>query len=159
MRNPWTLIGPRTQLSHPQYDWEQHGKPKVNEGPEMIKHAGKTFLVYSASFCGTDDYALGMLTTSAKANPLDASAWTKSATPIFTKSAASRAYGPGHNGFFVLKDGRQSWLIYHANLEANQGCGNVHNPRMQPFTLKADGSPDFGDPVAMGTALPRPGGE
>jgi GH43 family beta-xylosidase len=77
MRNPWTLISPRTQLSHPQYDWEQHGKPKVNEGPEVIKHAGKTFLVYSASFCGTDDYALGMLTISDKANQLDTSSFGK----------------------------------------------------------------------------------
>jgi GH43 family beta-xylosidase len=159
MRNPWTLVGPRTQLSHPQYDWEQRGKPKVNEGPEVIKHAGKTFLVYSASFCGTDDYALGMLTASAKANPLNASSWTKSATPVFTKSAASNAYGPGHNSFFVSKDGRQNWLIYHANLEAGQGCGNARNPRMQPFTWNADGSPNFGSPVATGTALPRPGGE
>jgi hypothetical protein len=45
--------------------------------PEVIKYAGKTFLVYSASFCGTDDYALGMLTTSAKDNPLVASTFGK----------------------------------------------------------------------------------
>ena len=159
MSNPWTLTGPRTQLSHPQYDWEQNGIPKVNEGPEVIMHAGKTYLTYSASHCSTDDYALGMLSASATANPLDASAWTKSATPVFKKSAASSAYGPGHNGFFVSKDGQQNWLIYHANLQAGQGCGNARNPRMQPFTWNTDGSPNFGTPVATGIALPRPAGE
>jgi GH43 family beta-xylosidase len=30
---------------------------------------------------------------------------------------------------------------------------------MQQFTWKADGSPDFGTPVATGVALPRPAGE
>jgi GH43 family beta-xylosidase len=156
MSNPWTLTGPRTQLSHPQFAWELNGAPKVNEGPEVIQHAGKTYLVYSASHCSTDDYALGQLTASATADPLDANSWTKSTTPVFTKNPANRAYGPGHNGFFVSKDGTQNWIIYHANLQAGQGCGDPRNPRMQPFTWKADGSPDFGTPVATGVALPRP---
>lgn len=159
MSNPWTLTGPRVQLSHPQYSWELNGYPKVNEGPEVIQHAGQTFLTYSASHCSTDDYALGMLTASTTADPMDVSAWTKSATPVFTKNTANRAYGPGHNGFFVSKDGTQNWLIYHANSNANEGCGNARNPRMQPFTWNADGSPNFGTPVAIGTPIPRPGGE
>ncbi len=159
MRNPYTLVGARTQLSHPQYSWELNGTPKVNEGPELLQHAGKTFLLYSASHCSTDDYALGMLTASASANPLDASAWTKSATPVFTKSPAHNAYGPGHNSFFVSKDGTQNWLIYHANLQPNQGCGDARNPRMQQFGWNADGTPNFGAPAATGVALPRPSGE
>ncbi|AWM32727.1 glycoside hydrolase family 43 protein [Hymenobacter nivis] len=159
MSNPWTLTGPRVQLSHPQYAWELNGYPKVNEGPEVIQHAGQTFLTYSASHCSTDDYALGMLTASTTADPMDVNAWTKSATPVFAKNTANHAYGPGHNGFFVSKDGTQNWLIYHANSNANEGCGNARNPRMQPFTWNADGSPNFGTPVAIDTPLPRPGGE
>jgi GH43 family beta-xylosidase len=159
MSNPWTLTGPRTRLSQPQYAWELNGTPKVNEGPEVLQHAGKTYLIYSASHCSTDDYALGMLTATATADPLDAASWTKSASPVFTKNAANNAYGPGHNGFFVSKDGTQNWIIYHANLQANQGCGNARNPRMQPFTWNADGSPNFGTPVATSVAQPRPSGE
>jgi GH43 family beta-xylosidase len=159
MSNPWTLTGQRTQLSHPEYGWELHGTPKVNEGPEVIQHAGKTYLVYSASHCSTDDYALGMLTASATADPLDAASWTKSTTPVFTQNPTNNAYGPGHNGFFTSKDGSQNWIIYHANLRAGQGCGDVRTPRMQQFTWKADGSPEFGTPVATGVALPRPAGE
>jgi len=159
MSNPWTITGPRTRLSQPQYDWELNGQPKVNEGPEIIKHGSKTLLVYSASHCSSDSYALGLLATSSTANPLDASAWTKSATPVFTQDPADRAYGPGHNAFFTSRDGQENWLVYHANLGPNQGCGRARNPRMQKFTWNADDTPNFGNPVATGTPLPRPGGE
>ncbi|GAC1596517.1 MAG: glycoside hydrolase family 43 protein [Hymenobacter sp.] len=159
MSNPWTLTAPRVQLSAPQYPWELNGYPKVNEGPEVLQHAGKTFITYSASHCTTDDYTLGLLTASASADPLVAGNWTKSTTPVFTKNPTNNAYGPGHNGFFVSKDGLENWLLYHANLQARQGCGDARNPRMQKFTWNADGSPNFDTPAATGVALPRPGGE
>ena len=158
MSNPWTLAGPRVLLSKPELSWELNGYPKVNEGPEILQHNGKTFLTYSASHCSTDDYALGLLTLTGT-DPLDPAAWTKSQTPVFTKNPGGGAYGPGHNGFFVSKDGTQNWLVYHANSAANQGCGNPRNPRMQAFTWNADGSPNFGTPVAINTPLARPGGE
>jgi GH43 family beta-xylosidase len=158
MSNPWTLTGSRTMLSKPELSWELNGTPKVNEGPEILQHNGKTFLIYSASHCSTDDYALGQLTLTGT-DPLSASAWTKSPTPVFVKNPANRAYGPGHNGFFTSKDGSQNWIVYHANSNPNEGCGNPRNPRMQQFTWNADGSPNFGTPVAIGTAIARPAGE
>ena len=159
MTNPWTLTGPRVRLSQPQLPWELNGTPKVNEGPEILRHGDKTFLIYSASHCGTDDYALGMLTASSTANPMDASAWSKSTTPVFTKAPANHAYGPGHNSFFTSKDGQQTWILYHASSQPGQGCGDFRTPRMQPFTFRPDGTPDFGRPVPTATAMPRPGGE
>lgn len=159
MSNPWTLTGPRVELSSPTYDWEKYGPIPVNEGPEIIQHGGKTFLVYSASHCFTDSYALGMLSMSSTGNPLDASAWTKSATPVFSTNAAGGAYGPGHNGFFKSKDGTEDWLIYHANNLVGQGCGDNRNPRIQKFTWQADGSLSFGVPVGVNVALPKPAGE
>lgn len=159
MSSPTTLVAPRVQLSAPQLPWELNGFPKVNEGPEIIKHGNKVNLVYSASHCSSDDYALGLLTASSTADPMVAASWTKTATPVFTKNPANRAYGPGHNAFFTSKDGQENWIVYHANLGPNQGCGNARNPRMQKFTWNADDTPNFGTPVPTGTALPRPGGE
>ena len=162
LSTPFTVTGPRVRLSQPQLAWEIIGSPsvpRVNEGPEILQHGGKTFLLYSASHCSTDDYALGMLTASSTADPMDAATWTKNSTPVFIKNPAGNAYGPGHNSFFTSKDGQQSWILYHANPQPGLGCGDLRTPRMQPFTYRADGTPDFGLPVATGTALPRPGGE
>lgn len=159
MSNPWTLEGPRVELSRPQFTWERSGPVTVNEGPEIIKHGAKTCLIYSASHCFTDDYALGMLTCAATADPMVAASWTKSATPVLASNPANGAFGPGHNGFFKSKDGTQDWLIYHANLKAGQGCGDTRNPRIQPFTWNADDTPNFGTPVAVGTPITKPSGE
>jgi len=158
LSNPYTLTGPSTQLSHPELAWELNGFPKVNEGPEALQHNGQTFIVYSASHCSTDDYALGQLKLTGT-DPLVASSWTKSTTPVFVKNTAGGAYGPGHNGFFKSKDGSEDWIIYHANNQAGQGCGDTRNPRMQKFTWNADNSPNFGTPVSISTAVTKPAGE
>ncbi|MDQ6610002.1 MAG: glycoside hydrolase family 43 protein [Bacteroidota bacterium] len=162
MANPWTLTGTRTMLSTPTYSWETQGTPNVNEAPEILKNpAGKVFLIYSASGCWTDDYGLGMLTLKDGGNPLTASDWTKSATPVFSKSTANNVYGPGHNSFFTSPDGTENWIIYHANAAPmnGAGCGATRSPRMQKFTFNTDGTPNFGTPVTTGTAIAVPKGE
>ena len=159
MSSPWTLTGPRVELSHPQYPWENVGPPYVNEGPEILRHGSNTFLVYSASFCATDDYALGMLTAAGTADPLLPGSWTKSAQPVFSQLPASRAYATGHNSFFKSKDGQEDWIIYHANSNPGEGCVNLRNPRMQKFIWNADGTPNFGVPVPIYTNMAKPAGE
>ena len=159
MVNPWTLQPPTVNLTSPTLTWEVNGGP-VNEGPEILKNkAGRVFLVYSASGCWTDDYALGMLALKTGGDPLIASDWTKSAVPVFAKKTSSRAYGPGHNAFFKSPDGTEDWIIYHANSNAGEGCGEKRNIRMQKFTWNADGSPNFGEPVAIGAPTAVPAGE
>src|SRR5690606_37611106 len=61
MSNPWTLTGPVTKLTEPEFSWERMGFA-VNEGPQILESPDGTILmIYSASYCGTDDYSLGML--------------------------------------------------------------------------------------------------
>jgi GH43 family beta-xylosidase len=151
-------------LSTPQYDWEKNGSgsglPVVNEGPEILKSPkGRLFLTYSASGCWTDDYSLGMLSLQPGGNPMNTADWVKSPLPVFTKSPNNQAYGPGHNGFFKSPDGKENWIIYHANPEAGQGCANHRSPRMQPIHWRKDGTPDFGVPVKTGAPISVPSGE
>jgi GH43 family beta-xylosidase len=160
MTNPWTLEGSRVKISSPQLSWETVGTPDVNEGPEALKGpTGKTFIVYSASGCFTDDYALGMLTLKDGGNPLIAADWTKTPTPVFKRDDNNGAFGPGHNAFFKSPDGAEDWIIYHANALAGQGCGDARKPRMQKFTWNGDGTPNFGVPVKINTAINVPSGE
>jgi len=75
------------------------------------------------------------------------------------KALCPGAYAPGHNGFFKSRDGKEDWIIYHANSLPNQGCGNARNPRMQKFTWNADGTPNFGEPVPINKPIKKPSGE
>jgi GH43 family beta-xylosidase len=162
--DPTKVSGQRVLLSRPTLSWERQGfmpgsLPAVNEGPEaLISPGGQLFLTYSASGCWTDGYCLGLLTLRAGGDPLNASDWSKSPYPVFS-TGASGAFAPGHNGFFVSRDGRQNWLLYHANASAGQGCGNARSPRMQSFSWNQDGTPNFGTPVGIGVAVRKPGGE
>jgi GH43 family beta-xylosidase len=168
MKNPWTIRGERVRVSTPTFAWEKNGdlnNPQdpahvdVNEGPEVLRHGNKLYLIYSASGCWTDFYTLGMLTADASSNLFKASSWTKSPQPVFQQDAANKVYAPGHNSFFKSPDGTQDWILYHANGKPGQGCDRFRSPRAQPFTWNTDGTPNFSKPVAPGQPLARPSGE
>ena len=167
MSNPWTISSPRVMLSNPKYDWERvYISPKqagphveINEGPEILQHGDKIFLTYSASACWTDDYELGMLEAKANSNLLNAKSWKKSDHPVFKQDPKAGVFGPGHNGFFKSPDGKEDWIIYHANPQSAEGCGGARSPRIQKVTWKANGTPDFGTPVPTATPLAKPSHE
>ena len=159
LTNPYTVASTtRVRVSAPDYAWEKQGFG-VNEGPEFLVHNNRVFLVYSASYCGTDSYALGQLSADVSADLSNPASWTKSATPVFGPYASYSTYSPGHNSFFGTPDGKENWLVYHANAAPGQGCGDQRSTRMQSFSWKADGSPDFGTPVALTDWTKRPSGE
>ncbi|MBV1908430.1 MAG: family 43 glycosylhydrolase [Kangiellaceae bacterium] len=159
MTNPWTLQGQRTVITKPEYEWEISGL-RVNEGPEIIKHDGRTFIVHSASFCNTEDYKLGVVELTGE-DPLVAESWTKYDEPFFTKG--NGVFGPGHHGFFTSPDGSEEWLVYHGNSSPTDGCSGTRAARAQPFSWHSEGVkkglPDFGKPMADKQQLPVPSGE
>ncbi len=172
MKNPWTVAGKRVMISTPEYPWEKVGDLKpgkdaaadpphvdVNEGPAVLKRGDKIFITYSASGCWTDFYGLGLLTASSSSDLMRPSSWKKSPEPVFSTSSEARAFGPGHNSFFQSPDGKQDWILYHANPGPGQGCGGSRSPRAQPFTWGPDGNPVLGSPVPLGKPIPRPSGE
>lgn len=164
MKDPLTIAGPRLRISRPYYDWEKHGALNdpnlphvyVNEGPQLLKHGSRLFIVYSASACWTDNYALGMLVADSSSNLLDTASWKKWPKAMFLQSPAAGVYAPGHNSFFTTNEGKQSWILYHANDHAGDGCGDRRSPRMQPFTWDEQGMPVFGEPISVNTSLPIP---
>jgi GH43 family beta-xylosidase len=121
----------------------------------MLQYGTKIFLVYSASACWTDYYELGMLTAPSVTNLLDRASWSKSARPAFQPSPEAGVYATGHNSFFTSPDGKQDWILYHANSGPSQGCGAHRSPRAQPFTWNADGTPNFGKPIPADRPIPR----
>jgi GH43 family beta-xylosidase len=97
-----------------------------------------------------------MLTADATSDLLKATSWKKSEQPVFGQSPENNVYAPGHNSFFKSPDGKQDWILYHANSGPGQGCDHRRTPRMQVFSWKKDGTPDFGIPVKADEKQPIP---
>ena len=152
LATPLTLAAKPARLSVPTLPWEVQGF-KVNEAPALLARHGRLFLTYSAS--ATDArYCMGMLTANANANIMDPAAWTKSPTPVFASSPAHNVWGPGHNSFTVDERGRDM-LVYHArdyrDIKGDPLFDPNRHTRVQPIHYKADGTPDFGEPVRNGS--------
>ncbi|WP_165075960.1 family 43 glycosylhydrolase [Paludisphaera rhizosphaerae] len=156
MSDPATISGPRVELSRPTHDWEKAaGPPTINEGPEALIHNGRVFLVYSAAGSWSDHYCLGLLALKPGADPLNASAWTKSPEPVF--ASANGVVAPGHNSFTKSPDGKEDWIVFHA--AKAPGSGWSRSIRAQEFHWGKDGLPVFGAPKAADRPIPLPSGE
>jgi GH43 family beta-xylosidase len=116
LKNPWTATGKRLRISSPSYAWEVDGriaKPGpddksvvlVNEGPQPLKRGNRVFVVYSASGCWTDSYALGMLYANGRKNLMKARNWKKMEQPVFKANHVPGTHAAGHNSFFKSPDG------------------------------------------------------
>lgn len=165
MKNPTEIDGDRVRISSPTKSWELHGalhddvnpaQVNVNEGPQFLTHKNKAFIVFSASGCWTDNYCLGLLTFTGKNNLLDPSVWVKSDKPILEQSDKNKVYAPGHNSFFKSPNGKEDWILYHANSNPGEGCGVQRSPRMQQITWDKNGNPVVGNPIPEGVDLAIP---
>ena len=165
MKTPTQIDGDRVRISIPTQTWELYGalhddvnppQVNVNEGPQFLMHKEKVFIVFSASGCWTDNYSLGLLTFTGKENLLDAAAWVKSDQPILGQSYQTKVYAPGHNSFFKSPNGKEDWILYHANSKPGEGCGIKRSPRMQQIKWDKNGNPVIGEPVSEVTKLAIP---
>lgn len=111
MESATKLATAQVLLTTPDYDWERVDI-WVNEGPAVIKHDGRIFLTYSASATG-ECYCMGMLSIDENEDLLDPRAWKKERCPVLCSDREKGFYGPGHNSFTKLTDGRDI-CVYHA---------------------------------------------
>lgn len=150
MDGPLAIRQPAVLLTRPEHAWEKIGH-EVNEAPAVLVKNGRVLMTYSAS--ATDaNYALGLLSAPVDADLLDPRSWTKSALPVLRSSAATGQYGPGHNSFTTSPDGKTDILVYHARNYRDIVGEPLRDPnrhtRAQVIRWRADGMPEFGEPVA-----------
>ena len=150
MDGPLAIRQPAVLLTRPEHAWEKIGHV-VNEAPAVLVRNGRVLLTYSASATGAS-YALGLLSAPEDADLLDPASWTKSAQPVLRSSETTGQYGPGHNSFTTSPDGKTDILVYHARNYRDIVGDPLRDPnrhtRAQPIRWRADGMPDFGEPVA-----------
>lgn len=149
LANPWTLRGQGVVIPASGF-----GCTEVREGPQMLQHGSKLFLVYSACDTGKPDYMLGMLMAETNADLMNPASWKQYPQPVFTRNDADGVFGPGHNGFFKSPDGTD-WIVYHAKKTAEYTYRG-RTTRVQPFTWNPDGTPHFGQPLPESAVLNEP---
>jgi GH43 family beta-xylosidase len=157
MSNPWTISSNRVRISSPVESWEIGTQLNLQEGPEFLVNGTHTFIVYSARESFLPDYRLGLLRLTSGADPMNPASWTKSG-PVFTGAPNAGVYGVGHASFTVSPDGSERWIVYHAKTQNAPGWDD-RVIRMQKFTWNADGTPNFGTPVASGVPVLVPSGQ
>ena len=147
MDTPWSITGKPVILSAPEFPWETVGY-RVNEGPAVIKRGDRIFMTYSAS--ATDaNYCLGLLTAEADSDLLNPASWKKSPQPVLSTHAKAKIFGPGHNSFTTLPDGRDV-IVYHARDYRDIVGDPLKNPdratRAEIIHWSKDGLPFFTQP-------------
>ncbi len=144
MESPTKLKTVQVLLTTPDYDWERRGF-WVNEGPAVIKNAGKIYLTYSASDTGVN-YCMGMLSIDEDGEILDPRAWQKKRYPVLKSDDSKGIYGPGHNSFTVDKEGKPI-LVFHARTEKEIVGDPLYNPNrhamLQKISFDEAGEPQF----------------
>lgn len=155
MKNPWT-IGKRVLLSKPELEWEKGEHIVLQEGPQVLKHKGDVFILYSTRGSWTEHYKLGQLRLLPGArDPLDPKSWIKHGQPVF--KGTSTVHGLGHASVTTSPDDTEYWIYYHSK-SALTGGWNNREIYLQRFTFDKDGNPKFGEPKGRGE-MKRPSGE
>lgn len=157
MANPWTLTGGETVIARPDKPWEDRGGRKILEGPQFLEGpTGDLFMTYSAGACWSDDYALGLLKAKRGGGLLDAATWAKHPEPVL--KSGNGIFATGHNAFFTSPDGREQWIVYHANPGPGMGCTAKRAPHMQKIEWTGSGEPRFAPPAPPTVRLAKPSG-
>jgi len=105
MSSPTELAGKPKVVLQPESDWETRSG-SVTEGPWMIKHAGRYYLLYSGSGANTPDYAVGYAVADSPLGPFKRAAHN----PILHRGEG--LFGPGH-GCAIRDRADRWWFVYH----------------------------------------------
>jgi beta-xylosidase len=105
MASPTKKLGKPRVILQPESEWERRAG-QVTEGPWMIKHERRYYLIYSGSGADTPDYAVGYSVADKPEGPFTRAAHN----PIVHRSEG--LYGPGH-GCAVQDEAGRWWHVYH----------------------------------------------
>jgi len=101
-------------ITKPEQEWELRSGPEWfwNEGPFVLKHNGKYYLMYSANFFASRDYSVGYAVSESPTGP---SAKAAHNPVLFT--TIPEVSGPGHNSVTSSPDGSELFIVYHIHTD------------------------------------------
>ncbi|MFX0560116.1 glycoside hydrolase family 43 protein [Tepidibacillus infernus] len=114
------LIGQPQLLITPDQQWEGIDRDfQWNEGPFVLKHDKRYYLMYSANFYASADYAIGYAVSDHPMGPFKKA----KENPILSKDLEHGISGPGHNSVTLGPDGENLYIIYHTHTYPNAPSG------------------------------------
>jgi len=105
LSSPTEPLGEPKVILQPESDWEKRAG-QVTEGPWIILHQNRYFLLYSGSGADTPDYAVGYAVANHPLGPFQRA----DHNPIVHRSQG--LFGPGH-GCAIQDDAGRWWHLYH----------------------------------------------
>jgi GH43 family beta-xylosidase len=144
-------------ITRPEQEWELHSGPEWlwNEGPCVIKHKGRYYLMYSANFYAGRNYSVGYAVAERPTGP-----FVKAAHNPVLSSTDPEISGPGHNSVMTSPDNTELFIVYHIHTDPRDPSGDrqVCIDRMgfrEDGTLYVTGPTHTPQPVPSGADLRR----
>lgn len=109
----------REDIIEPEQQWENPDSlPRWNEAPEMMKHNGKYYLMYSANYYQSRYYSVGVAVSDSPVEGFEKVAYN----PILAvDSEWEFTSGTGHNCWFWSIDGKELFVAYHSHADTVDG--------------------------------------
>jgi GH43 family beta-xylosidase len=131
-----SLKGEPLLITKPGQKWELRSGPEWlwNEGPFVLKHAHKYYLMYSANCYASRDYSVGYAVSESPTGP-----FVKSTHNPVLFSTHPEISGPGHNSVTSSPDGKELFIVYHIHTDPQKPSGD-RQVCMDRMGFRADGS-------------------
>jgi len=109
-----SLKGNPILLTKPEQEWEirSGAEWRWNEGPFVLKHDSKYYLMYSANFYASRDYSVGYAVSEKPTGP-----FVKAAHNPVLFTTVPEISGPGHNSVTTSPDGSELFIVYHTHTD------------------------------------------
>jgi GH43 family beta-xylosidase len=123
-------------VAKPEQEWELRSGAewRWNEGPFVLKHNDKYFLMYSANFYASRDYSVGYAVSESPTGP-----FIKAADNPVLFSTNTDISGPGHNSVTTSPDGKELFIVYHIHTDPQNPSGD-RQVCMDRMGFREDGS-------------------
>lgn len=122
-------------VAQPEQEWEtcHSAEWRWNEGPFLLKHAGRYYLMYSANFYASREYAVGYAVSDSPLGP-----FVKAAHNPLLAACGAEISGPGHNSVTLAPDGKTLVIVYHIHTDPQQPSGD-RQVCIDPMGFDAEG--------------------
>ena len=123
-------------ITKPEQDWEKRSGPEWlwNEGPFVLKHNSRYYLMYSANFFASREYSVGYAVAESPMGP-----FVKAAHNPILFAPNGEISGPGHNSVTTSPDGRELFIVYHIHTDP-QSPGGDRQVCIDRIGFREDGS-------------------